>query len=131
MLRAASASQRQIARGLGAGVEVLVIPPFWRGKHAYRSPVNSNSLLPLLPEQGITFSRQNDDMRPEAVAMRLFVGPDLELRKMAGHRVVGHRYMKALRPRAAANPIDQRKLTHVLNKIGAPNAPTEVASRGC
>ncbi len=68
-------------------------------------------------------------MGPGAMTMTLLVSPDFELREMAGYRVVGHRYMKALCPGAPPKPFDESKFAYIRDEVSPPNTPSEMFAR--
>src|SRR6185369_9539896 len=76
---AAERLQREVARGLAAGVEMLVEPALGRHEQAAGAPFVALDIFSLGPHDRETFALQDDHVRARAVAVRLLVGADGEL----------------------------------------------------
>ena len=86
----AAEGDREIARGIGRRVEVLVEHLVGRREHHAVLPVDAlEVLLALVPEQRIAVAGDREDVEIGAVAMGLLVGADRHLRGVRVHGAVG------------------------------------------
>src|SRR4029450_12209302 len=80
----------EIARPRRPGVEVLMEPLVGRDDQRADLPVVALWLLAFLPHQREALAGEDDHVRARAVAVRLLVGADRELRDVARHRAFRH-----------------------------------------
>src|ERR1044071_4254533 len=82
-------AQRQIARRLRAGIEVLMKPLIRRHHHAARPPVDPLHRFARRPENRIALSGKNDHVRARTMFVSLLVSPHRKFRDVRAHGVLG------------------------------------------
>ena len=61
---------------LGAAVEMLMEPHFWRHEHASRLPIDALFGFAFLPHERVAMSSNDQDVNAGSVTMRFFVSAD-------------------------------------------------------
>src|SRR5207248_10643690 len=82
-------AQRQIARRLGAGIQMLVEPLIRRHNDAAGFPIDSLHRLPIRPENRVALAAQYNDVRAGSVLMPFLVSTNGELRDMCAYGLLG------------------------------------------
>src|SRR5688500_17561314 len=81
--------ERQIARHIAAGVEVLVKPFVRRRDHAALVPRANDFFFALFPHDRIAFAGRDDNRAAGAVAMRFLIGLRSKHRHIGGQLGIG------------------------------------------
>ena len=120
-------TQRQVASGLGPGIEMLVKPLIWRNHNASRLPVRPNHLAVLGPKQRIALPAQDGHVGSGAVAMGLFISADGKFRDVSAHDVAGKIEVDVFSAGAAFFPFVELKVPRIGNEIDRHLAAPELA----
>ena len=118
----AAEGDREIARRIGRGVEVLVEHLVGRREHDAVLPVDAHQILgALVPEQRIAVAGDGEDVEVGAVAVGLLVGADRHLRDVGVHGAVGEHEHHVGAAGAALAPGLQLERRQVGDEVGLPH----------
>src|SRR4030095_5801567 len=85
----AAPAQRQIARRLGAGIEMLMEPLIGRHHHAAGFPIDPLHVLAFGPEHRISLPSEDDYMGAGTMLVAFLVSADGELGDVRAHGLAG------------------------------------------